>query len=83
MKHYKGAQLFTVRGLHGNPEGLDRVLGKIKAIGYDAVNGWLMYPEMNYSMYKEMLDRHGLKECSVAGGEVGDIIGNESLANRP
>ena len=26
MKHYKGAQLFTVRGLHGSPEGLDRVL---------------------------------------------------------
>lgn len=75
MNHYKGVQIFTFRHLHGNVEAFRKVLGQVRAIGYDCVHGWLVYPDqLDYQQYSDLLEENGLRDCGVNGGDVNDII---------
>lgn len=77
MKHYKGVQLYTVRNMQNNAAGLRAALLKISALGYDAVHGYLMYGDMDYPMYRDMLNEANLIDCTVSGGDLDALANGE------
>jgi sugar phosphate isomerase/epimerase len=66
MGHYKAVQMFTVRDHVKDVASLKDAFAKISAIGYDAVQGWLI-KSLEVEEYAKILSDYGLKECSVGG----------------
>jgi sugar phosphate isomerase/epimerase len=72
MKHYKAVQMYTVRNFVSDADFLKVTLAKIKAIGYDAVQGGFIRG-LEVEEYVDILNTYGLKECSVGGRLDGDL----------
>ena len=67
MSHYKAVQMYTVRDHVTDIPSLKDAFSKIAAIGYDAVQGWLI-KDLEVEEYVDILNEYGLKECSVGAG---------------
>lgn len=63
----RGVQLYTVRDYLENPKQVEESLRKIKAIGYDSVQGWAA-GGLTAKEYIELCGEIGLANCS-SGGE--------------
>lgn len=72
MKHYKAVQMYTVRDFVTNVDTLKDAFAKIRAIGYDSVQGGFIRG-LEVEEYIDILNAYGLKECSVGGRLDGDL----------
>ncbi|MGI6315679.1 MAG: sugar phosphate isomerase/epimerase family protein [Christensenellales bacterium] len=66
MSHLKAVQMYTLRKVISDKASLTEALKKLKAIGYDGVQGGPA-KGMTVQEYKDLLDSFGLKECSTGG----------------
>lgn len=62
----RGVQMFTVRDFLKDKNQMRESMKKIKAIGYDSIQGWAP-PFMTVREYKELSDEAGLENCSSGG----------------
>jgi sugar phosphate isomerase/epimerase len=62
----KGFQQFTVRELIKDKAEMRSVLGKVKALGYDSIHGYVL-PFITLQEYRDMLAEIGLENCSANG----------------
>jgi len=72
MKHYKAAQMYTVRNAVSDVNSLKEAFAKITEIGYDAVQGGFRH-DLEAEEYVDILNAYGLKDCSVYGNLDGDL----------
>lgn len=78
------AQLYTVRDFMQTAEDLDKTAGKIKAIGYNAVQVSGIGP-MEHDVVKDIMDKHDLYICATHIGfdrmrdELDDVIYQHKL----
>lgn len=66
MSHLKAVQMYTLREVISDKASLTEALKKLKAIGYDGVQGGPA-KDMTVQEYKDLLDSFGMKECSTGG----------------
>jgi len=62
----RGVQMFTVRDFLKDKDQMRESMEKIKAMGYDSVQGWAP-PFMTVEAYKDLSDAVGLENCSSGG----------------
>lgn len=72
MKHFKAVQMYTVRNCVSDVNTLKETFAKIRAIGYDAVQGGFIRG-LEVEEYIDILNNYGLSECWVGGNLDGDL----------